>query len=54
MELKDREEKIKKEIIISKDDMNKFEEQEMRKIQPIKRNLFDKLIKQMWWETNQK
>ena len=54
MELKDREEKIKKEIIISKDDMDKFEEQEMRKIQPIKRNLFDKLIKQIWWETNQK
>ena len=47
MELKDREEKIKKEIIISKDDMDKFEEQEMRTIQPIKRNLFDKLIKQM-------
>ena len=47
MELKDREEKIKKEIIISRDDMDKFEEQEMRKIQPIKRNLFDKLIKQM-------
>ena len=53
-ELKDREEKIKKEteelcykpIIVSKDDMDKFEEQEMKKIRPIKRNWFDWLIKQ--------
>ena len=29
-----------------KDDMDKFEEQEMKKIGPIKRNLFDWLIKQ--------
>ena len=42
-ELKDREEKIKREIeelsykpiIVSKDDMDKFEEQEMKKIRPI-------------------
>ena len=45
-ELKNREEKIKREteelfykpIIVSKDDMDKFEEQEMKKIRPIKRN----------------
>ena len=44
-ELKDREaEKIKREIIMSKDDVDKFAEQEMKKIRPIKRNLFDKLI----------
>ena len=51
-ELKDREEKIKREaeelfhkpIIVSKDDMDKFEEQEMEKIRPIKRNWFDRLI----------
>ena len=45
-ELREREEKINREIIMSKDDMDKFEEQEMTKIKPIKRNLFDKLIKQ--------
>ena len=45
-ELREREEKIKREIIMPKDDMDKFEEQEMKKIKPIKRNLFDKLIKQ--------
>ena len=53
-ELKDREEKIKREteelfykpIRVSKDDMDKFEEQEMKKIRPIKRNWFDQLIKQ--------
>ena len=45
-ELREREEKIKREIIMAKDDMDKFEEQEMKKIKPIKRNLFDKLIKQ--------
>ena len=31
---------------MSKDDIGKFEEQEMRKIRPIKRNWFDWLIKQ--------
>ena len=45
-ELREREEKIKREIIMPKDDMDKFEEQEMKKIKPIKRNLSDKLIKQ--------
>ena len=53
-ELKDREKKIKREaeelfykpIIVSKDDIDKFEEQEMKKIRPIKRNWFDRLIKQ--------
>ena len=29
-----------------KDDMNKSEGQEMKKIRPMKRNLFDKIIKQ--------
>ena len=45
-ELKDREEKIKREIeklfykliTVSKDDMDKFEEQETKKIRPIKKN----------------
>ena len=45
-ELKYREEKLKREteelfykpIIVSKDDMDKFAEQEMKKIRPIKRN----------------
>ena len=53
-ELEDREEKIKieieelffKPIIVSKDDLDKFEEQKMKKIRPIKRNWFDPLIKQ--------
>ena len=53
-ELKDRAEKIQREIeelfyqaiIVSKDDMDKFEEQEMKKIRLIKRNWFDRLIKQ--------
>ena len=53
-ESKDRAEKIKieteelfyKPIFVSKDDMDKFEEQEMKKIRPIKRNWFDWLIKQ--------
>ena len=53
-ELKDREEKIKREIeelfymliTVSKDDLDKFKEQEMKKIRPIKRNWFDWLIKQ--------
>ena len=52
--MKDREEKIKREteelfykpVIVSKGDMDKFEEQEMKKIRPIKRNWFDRLIKQ--------
>ena len=30
---------------MSKDDMDKFEEQEMKKIRPIIRNWFDRLIK---------
>ena len=30
-----------REIIMPKDDMDKSEEQEMKKIRPIKRNLFD-------------
>ena len=45
-ELKDREKKIKREIeelfyniiIVSKDDMDRFEEQEVKKIRPIKKN----------------
>ena len=53
-ELKEREEKNKrgieelfyKPIIVSKDDMDKFEEQEMKKIRPIKKKLYDWLIKQ--------
>ena len=53
-ELKDRKEKIKRDIeelfykpiIVSKGDLDKFEEQEMKKMRPIKRNWFDRLIKQ--------
>ena len=53
IELKDKKGKIKKEIeklfnkpiILSKDDVDKFEEHEMNKIIPI-RNWFDQLIKQ--------
>ena len=57
--LKEREEKIKRRIMISKDDMDKSEEKEMKKIRvrPIIRNLFDKSINQvnkMWSETNEK
>ena len=45
-ELKDRKEKIKREMkelfcqlsIMSKDEMDKFEEEEMKKIRPIKEN----------------
>ena len=52
--MKDREEKIKREteelfykpVIVSKGDMDKFEEQEMKKIRPIKRNWFARLSKQ--------
>ena len=45
-ELKDRAENIKRVIIISRYDMDKFEEKEMKEIRPIIRNLFDKSIKQ--------
>ena len=58
MELKDRESKDKKEkikreieelfyklIIVSKDDMDKFEEQDMKKIRPTKKNWYDPFIK---------
>ena len=44
-ELKDREGKTNREIIISKNDMDKFEEQEMKKVRPVITNLFDKSIK---------
>ena len=49
IELKDRKDKIKKfkkSIIVSKEDIDKFEEQEMKKIRPIIKNCFDELIKQ--------
>ena len=42
-ELKDRAENIKRVIIISRYDMDKFEEKEIR---PVIRNLFEKSIKQ--------
>ena len=53
MKLKDRKEKSKKQleklfhklIIASKNDMDKFEEQEMKKLRPFIRNWFDQLIK---------
>ena len=45
-ELKDRAENIKRVIIISRYDMDKFEEKEMKEIRPIIRNLFYKSIKQ--------
>ena len=45
-ELKEREGKIKREIMISKNDMDKFEEQEVQKIRSIIRHLFDNSIKQ--------
>ena len=32
--------------MVSKDDIDKSEEQEMKKIRPVKRNWFDRLIKQ--------
>ena len=45
--LKKRSEKLfHKLIIMSKDDMDKFEEEEMKNIRPIIRNWFDQLIKQ--------
>ena len=51
-ELKDREVKIKREIkelifksiIVSLDDMDKFEQKEMKKIRPIKNTWYDWLI----------
>ena len=51
-ELKDREVKIKKEIeelffkpiIVSIDEMDKFEQKEMKKIRPNKNSLYDWLI----------
>ena len=51
-ELKDRTEKIKREIeelfhkliIVSKDDMDKFEEEQVKKIRSVIRKLFDRLI----------
>ena len=54
IELKDRKDKNKKEIeklfnkplIVSKDDIDKFEEHEMKKWRPVIRNWFDRLIKQ--------
>ena len=45
-ELKDRAENIKRVIIVSRYDMDKFEEKEMKEIRPIIRNLFEKSIKQ--------
>ena len=45
--IKKRSEKLfHKLIIMSKDDMDKFEEEEMKNIRPIIRNWFDQLIKQ--------
>ena len=44
-ELKEREGKIKREIMISKNDMDKFEKQEVQKIRSIIRHLFDKQTK---------
>ena len=56
--MKDRKEKIKgetgkifhKPTVVSKYNLNMCEEQEMRKIKPVKKNWFDRLIKQnvMW------
>ena len=51
-ELEDRKEKLKREleelfhklIFVSEDDIGKFDEQEMKKIRPIIRKLFDQLI----------
>ena len=61
-ELKDRKEKkfkkteklFSKPIIVSKDDMDKFEEQELKKIRPVIRNSFDPLIKQKMMENKPK
>ena len=46
IELKEIGKLFDKPIIMSKDDMEKFEEHEMKKITPIIRNWFDQLIKQ--------
>ena len=54
-ELKDRKEKIKREIeelfckpiIVSNNDLDKYEEQEMKEIRPIIRHWFDRLMKKM-------
>ena len=43
-ELKDRKELFYNPIIVTKDDMDKLEEQEMKKIRS---------IKQIWWERNE-
>ena len=59
-ELKDREEKIKRDIEelfykvinMSKDDMDKFEEQEMKKIRPIKKSWYNRLIKETMVKEN--
>ena len=59
-QLKDREEKIKRDIEelfykvinVSKDDMDKFEEQEMKKIRPIKKSWYNRLIKQTMVKEN--
>ena len=61
-ELKDRKEKIKREMkelfcqlsIMSKDEMDKFEEEEMKKIRPIKENGMIIQLNKVWWERNQK
>ena len=37
---------MKKPIIVSKDDLDKFEEHDMKKIRPMIRNWFHQLIKQ--------
>ena len=43
---REREELFYKIIIVSKDDTDRFEEQEVKKIRPIKKNCSDLLIKQ--------
>ena len=61
-ELKDRKEKIKREMkelfcqlsIMSKDEMDKSEEEEMKKIRPIKENGMIIQLNKVWWERNQK
>ena len=61
-ELKDRkEEKLKKTeklfnkpIIVTKVDMDMFEEQELKKLRPVIRSWFDQLIKQKVMENNRK
>ena len=61
-EMKDREEKVIREIeelfhkitVMSKDDMDKFEEQEMKKIRQILKKWYDQLVKQSLMGKNQK